>query len=49
MRPRGGSLRSDGTFVRVYVCPLCGERELVVRKVVDAPVFDLRGVHASSR
>ena len=40
----------DGTFVRMYVCPICGEKEVISRKVTPVPVFNLQGVqHASNR
>lgn len=42
MRVRSGVLRSDGTLLRVYVCPICGETEKISRRVGQPPVFQLK-------
>jgi predicted RNA-binding Zn-ribbon protein involved in translation (DUF1610 family) len=49
LRPRCGVLRADGTFVRTYVCPQCGEKVVIERKVPSAPVFDLRSRNVVKR
>lgn len=44
LRPRAGVVRGD-EIVRAYVCPQCGELELVVRKtdtMSTLPVFELK-------
>ena len=44
LRPRAGVVRGD-EIVRAYVCPQCGELELIVRKMTDSavlPVFELK-------
>lgn len=42
MRVRNGVLRADDTLIRTYVCPNCGEKEIIVRKIAELPVFTLK-------
>lgn len=33
MRPRAGFLKENGDLVRSYYCPVCGTREVIIRKM----------------
>jgi len=41
MRCRGGTLKKSGELVRKYVCPACGETE-IVKRFVAVPNFKKR-------